>query len=58
MIAVIDNTCLLCGACQIYCNTKALRIRDRKMTVIPELCTGCGDCEYHCFMLAISIVEQ
>ncbi|HAE42275.1 MAG TPA: 4Fe-4S ferredoxin [Clostridiales bacterium] len=55
MDMIINNDCILCGACKIICPTKAIYKDGIKMNIKNELCIRCKKCIYRCFVRAIEI---
>ncbi len=37
-----------CFTCLKRCPTQAIRIKDKKASIIPEFCIDCGECVRHC----------
>lgn len=44
MAHVINDDCVMCGACLPECPVEAISEADPKYVIDPELCTDCGAC--------------
>ena len=53
MIAIDDDTCVLCGLCTGVCPPDALELTPARLVVHPN-CTDCGWCVAYCPVGAIS----
>ena len=54
MAYVIDDKCIMCGACVDTCPVDAISSGDPKFTINPETCVDCGACADVCPVEAIS----
>ena len=54
MARVINDECIMCGACAYACPESAISEGDGKYVVDASACIDCGICEGECPMGAIS----
>lgn len=55
VLPVIElGLCDGCGKCVIACPTRALEVRDERVTIVRTDCDYCGECEAACPTGAIS----
>lgn len=48
MAYVINDNCLMCGACAEGCPVQAISQGEDKYVIDPELCIECGACADAC----------
>lgn len=48
MAHVINEECILCGACEPECPQEAISEGPEIYVIDPEKCTDCGDCVEVC----------
>ena len=48
MAHVINEECIVCGACEDECPEGAISEGDEKYQIDAELCTDCGSCVEVC----------
>ncbi len=57
MAHVINDDCIMCGACAAVCPVSAISEGDSKYVVDPDVCIDCGACEDGCPTGAIKAAE-
>lgn len=55
---IVNNECILCGACVAGCENDAVVEGDTKAYIYPTLCIECGTCERNCPSSAIEFVDD
>jgi ferredoxin len=55
---VVNDDCILCGACVAGCASGAIQEGDVKCLIDPSLCVECGTCAENCPSGAITFVEE
>jgi len=55
MAAVINDTCVMCGACEGSCPVGAISAGDTQFVVDADACISCGACEGACPSGAITV---
>lgn len=55
---VVNEECILCGACICGCEVKAVSEGESRCWIDPAVCIECGICESNCPSQAISFVEE
>ena len=48
MAHIINDDCIMCGACASECPVEAISEGDPKYIIDPEICTDCGSCVEVC----------
>ncbi|MDR1467479.1 MAG: 4Fe-4S binding protein [Oscillospiraceae bacterium] len=48
MTYIIDNKCIMCGACEEQCPSGAISIGKDQYTIDKNLCISCGACAAVC----------
>ena len=54
MAYVINDTCVMCGACEAQCPVGAISAGDGKYEINADTCINCGSCAGGCPVGAIS----
>ena len=54
MAYVINDTCVMCGACESQCPVGAIKAGDGKYEIDADACISCGSCAGGCPVGAIS----
>ncbi len=54
----VTDTCILCGACVVGCESNAITEGETQAHIDVNLCVECGTCERNCPSEAISFVEE
>lgn len=57
-LAILEDRCLRCGACQEVCPEGAIRCDDGKLVTLRERCTRCGRCVDACCSGARELVGR
>ena len=55
---VITDSCLLCEACIVGCDSEAITEGDTQAHIDVEICIECGTCERNCPSEAIVYMED
>ncbi|MCD5408850.1 ATP-binding protein [Candidatus Bipolaricaulota bacterium] len=55
---VLYGLCIGCGACELSCPTRAIRMVDGKPDLSPEKCIRCGTCYVRCPVGRQNIVQR
>ena len=58
MAYVVNDECILCGACIAGCPSDAIEEGETKCEIIVDLCIECGTCEMNCPAGAILYVDE
>lgn len=48
MASVINDSCIMCGACMDVCPVQAITKTETQMVVNPDVCIDCGVCIGEC----------
>ena len=54
MAYVINDTCVMCGACESQCPVGAIKAGNGKYEIDADACISCGSCAGGCPVGAIS----
>ena len=54
----VTDTCILCGACVVGCESNAITEGDTQAHIDESLCVECGTCERNCPSEAIIFIEE
>lgn len=54
----VTDTCILCGACVVGCESNAITEGETQAHIDVNLCVECGTCERNCPSEAIIFVEE
>ena len=55
---VVTDQCILCGACEVGCESNAITEDETQARIDVNLCVECGTCERNCPSDAIIFVEE
>ena len=55
---VVTDQCILCGACEVGCESNAITEGETQAHIDVNLCVECGTCERNCPSDAIIFVEE
>jgi ferredoxin len=55
---VVTDQCILCGACEVGCESNAITEDETQARIDVNLCVECGTCERNCPSEAIIFVEE
>ena len=55
---VVTDKCILCGACEVGCESNAITEGETQMHINVDLCVECGTCERNCPSEAIIFVDE
>lgn len=55
---VVTDKCILCGACEVGCESNAITEDETQAHIDVNLCVECGTCERNCPSDAIIFVEE
>jgi ferredoxin len=55
---VVTDQCILCGACEVGCESNAITEGETQAHIDVNLCIECGTCERNCPSEAIIFVEE
>ena len=58
MAYIVNDECILCGACVAGCPSDAIEEGETKCLILVDVCIECGTCEQNCPSGAITFVEQ
>ena len=54
----VTSECILCGACEVGCESEAITEGETKMLIDINICVECGICENNCPSEAIIFLED
>jgi ferredoxin len=55
---VVNENCILCGACVAGCETAAISEGDTQSHIDVTVCVECGNCKINCPVGAIDFLED
>jgi len=55
---VVTDQCILCGACEVGCESNAITEGETQAHIDVNLCVECGTCERNCPSEAIIFIEE
>jgi len=55
---VVNDTCILCGACVAGCESDAITEGETQAHIDVELCVECGTCERNCPTESIVFMDE
>ncbi len=55
---VVNENCILCGACISGCETGAITEGDTQAHIDVTICIECGNCKINCPSEAIDFVDE
>jgi ferredoxin len=55
---VVNDNCILCGACVAGCESNAITEGDTKSHIDVTICIECGTCKMNCPSDAIDYIED
>lgn len=55
---VVNDTCILCGACVAGCESDAITEGETQAHIDIELCVECGTCERNCPTESIVFMDE
>jgi ferredoxin len=58
MAYVVNEACVLCGACISGCESNAITEGETQAYIDPDICVECGTCERNCPSDAITWVDD
>lgn len=58
MVAVVNDSCIKCGACAEVCPVDAFHIADTQFVCDPDTCIECGVCISECPQEAIAMDDD
>jgi len=53
-----ESACNGCGACERFCPTTAVTVKNKKAVINNAKCIGCGQCAYQCVKNTIELVPD
>jgi ferredoxin len=54
----VTDQCILCGACEVGCESNAITEGETQAYIDVDLCVECGTCERNCPSDAIIFVKE
>lgn len=58
MAYVVTDECILCGACEVGCESGAITEGETRAIIDINICVECGICEQNCPVEAIIFVDE
>ncbi len=55
---VVNNNCILCGACVAGCESNAITEGETQSHIDVTICIECGTCKINCPSEAIDFIED
>lgn len=55
---VVTETCILCGACVVGCESNAITEGETQSHIDIEICVECGTCERNCPTESIIYIDD
>ena len=55
---VVTDACILCGACEVGCESNAITEGETQAHIDIDLCVECGTCERNCPSEAIIFMDE
>jgi len=55
---IVTDKCILCGACEVGCESNAISEGDTQSHIDINICIECGTCERNCPSEAIVFVDE
>ncbi len=55
---VVNENCILCGACVVGCESDAITEGETQSHIDVTICVECGTCQRNCPADAIDFIEE
>lgn len=55
---VVNENCILCGACVVGCESDAITEGETQSHIDVTICVECGTCQRNCPVDAIEYIEE
>jgi ferredoxin len=55
---IVTDICILCGACEVGCESSAITEGETQAHIDMDICIECGTCERNCPSEAIIFMDE